>query len=125
MLIFPTYYICFVSQKSQKITIFVVFKAFRKAVCFDPESDLQNNMNIVKMVAKNPFNHPIIGWLNGFLVTSLYNVLPKVFGCDFKVFDFVLNMPGVTMKPLTALMKARATMRMAKMERYFILNYKK
>ena len=116
MLIFPTYYICFVSQKSQKITIFVVFKAFRKAVCFDPESDLQNNMNIVKMVAKNPFNHP--------MVLSLYNVLPKVFGCDFKVFDFVLNMPGVTMKPLTALMKARATMRMAKMERYFILNYK-
>ena len=31
-----------------KITIFVVFKAFRKAVCFDPESDFQNNMNIVK-----------------------------------------------------------------------------
>ena len=44
MLIFPTYYICFVSQKSQKITIFVVFKAFRKAVCFDPESDFQNNI---------------------------------------------------------------------------------
>ena len=58
------------------------------------------------------------------MVISLYNVLPKVFGCDFKVFDFVLNIPGVTMKPLTALMKAKATRKIAKTEKYFILNYK-